>query len=377
MIEMPEWTNLSYANVATTSPTAHRASSDWAESLARGGAAEFDGEAEKNGMMPLRLAASRLLSCDIADLCVGSSATELLCSIAWAMSPREGTNVVSTRSSFPSTVYPWSRVADQNGAEIRLAEHDENLYTDPSDLLSLIDEDTSVVTVSHVEFSNGQRYDLREISDAAHSVGAMLVVDATQSMGMVPIDAYSTNADAIVSSGYKWLRGTYGAAVGFISPSVVKTLNPGLMGFRSNSDIWDLRADRLELPEDASRFEFTTIHFGAALGLAAAIDELLEMGMDEVWRHDLELADHLIRGAEGLGIEVVSPTSESERSAIVSLRMPSGLSSVEVSNRLQSEYSILTTSRSGMLRVSPHIDNDISQIDSLVSALSEILSYVR
>ena len=54
------------------------------------------------------------------------------------------------------------------------------------------------------------------------------------------------------------------------------------MGFRSNSDIWDLRADRLELPEDASRFEFTTIHFGAALGLAAAIEELLEMGIDEV-----------------------------------------------------------------------------------------------
>ena len=374
---MPEWTNLSYANVATTSPTAHRVSSDWAESLARGGAAEFDGEAEKNGMMPLRTAASRLLSCDIADVCVGSSATELLCSIAWAISPRGGTNVVSTRSSFPSTVYPWARVADHSGAEIRLADHDGNLYTDPSDLLSLIDEDTSVVTVSHVEFSNGQRYDLREISDAAHSVGAMLVVDATQSMGMVPIDAYATNADAIVSSGYKWLRGTYGAAVGFISPSVVKTLNPGLMGFRSNSDIWDLRADRLELPEDASRFEFTTIHFGAVLGLAAAIDELLEMGMDEVWRHDLELADRLIRGAEGLGIEVVSPTSESERSAIVSLRMPSGLSSLEASNRLQSEYSILTTSRSGMLRVSPHIDNELSQIDSLVAALSEILSQVR
>ena len=109
---MPEWTNLSYANVATTSPAAHRASSDWAESLARGGAAEFDGEAEKNGMMPLRRAASKLLSCDVADVCVGSSATELLCSIAWSMSPQEGTNVVSTRSSFPSTVYTRARVAD-------------------------------------------------------------------------------------------------------------------------------------------------------------------------------------------------------------------------------------------------------------------------
>ena len=58
---MPSWTNLSYANVATTSPAAHRVSLEWSEALARGGAAEFDGEAEKNGMMPLRRAAARLL----------------------------------------------------------------------------------------------------------------------------------------------------------------------------------------------------------------------------------------------------------------------------------------------------------------------------
>jgi len=371
---MTEWTNLSYANVATTSPIAHRVSSEWAESLARGGAAEFDGEAEKEGMMPLRMAASRLLSCGVEDVCVGSSATELLCSLAWAISPQDGSNVVSSRVAFPSTVYPWARVSEANGAEIRLAGHDDNLYTKPSDILSLIDEKTSVVTVSHVEYSNGQRYDLGRISDAAHSVGALLVVDATQSMGMVPIDAYSTKADVIVSSGYKWLRGTYGAAVGYISPSVVSSLNPGLMGFRSNSDIWDLRADRLVLPDDASRFEYTTIHFGAVHGLAAAIDELVQIGMDEVWRHDLELADSLVRSVQDIGVEIVSPMSEEERSAIVSLRLPSGISSLEVTNRLQSDYSILVTSRSGLLRVSPHIDNNLEEIDSLVSALGEILS---
>ena len=371
---MTQWTNLSYANVATTSPIAHRVSSEWAESLARGGAAEFDGEAEKEGMMPLRMAASRLLSCGVGDVCVGSSATELLCSLAWAISPREGSNVVSSRVAFPSTVYPWARVSEANGAEIRLANHDDNLYTEPSDILSLIDEKTSVVTISHVEYSNGQRYDLGEFSDAAHSVGALLVVDATQSMGMIPIDAYSTNADAIVSSGYKWLRGTYGAAVGYISPSVVSSLNPGLMGFRSHSDLWDLRADRLVLPGDASRFEYTTIHFGAVHGLAAAIDELVEIGIDEVWRHDLELVDSLVLGVLDLGVEVASPMSEKERSAIVSLRLPSGTSSVDVVNRLQSDYSILVTSRSGLLRVSPHIDNNLEEIESLVFALGEILS---
>ncbi len=371
---MAHWINLSYANVATTSPIAHLVSSEWADSLARGGAAEFDGEAEKEGMMPLRMAASRLLSCEVGDVCVGSSATELLCSLAWAVSPPGGSNVVSSRAAFPSTVYPWSRVSEANGAEIRLADYDDNLYTEPSDILSLIDEKTSVVTISHVEYSNGQRYDLEEISDAAHSVGALLVVDATQSMGMVPIDAYATKADAIVSSGYKWLRGTYGAAVGYISPSVVRTLNPGMLGFRSNVDLWDLRADRLVLPEDASRFEYTTIHFGAVIGLAAAIDELVQIGMDEVWRHDLELVDSLILGIQEMGVEVVSPMSEDERSAIVSLKLPKGRSNVDVVNRLQSEYSILVTSRSGLLRVSPHIDNNLDEIASLVSALGEILS---
>ena len=373
-ISMRAWTNLSYANVATTSPAAHKASMEWSEALARGGAAEFDGEAEKNGMMPLRRAVANLLSCKVEDVCVGSSATELLCSLAWAVSPPWGSNIVSTKASFPSTVYPWRRVAEANGAEIRLAEHDENLYTDPDEILGLIDDATSVVALSHVEYSNGQRYDLSKFAEVAHSVGALLVVDATQSMGMVPLDAASSGADAIVSSGYKWLRGTYGAAVAYISPAIRGGLNPGLLGFRSHVDIWDLRADRMELPDDASRFEYTTIHFGAALGLAAAVDEINEIGMQEVWRHDLALADSVIDGARRMGIEVASPLSNPERSAIVSLRLPDGISSEEISCRLQDDYSILVTSRAGLLRVSPHIDNTEQDVQALLEALGQLLS---
>ena len=371
---MSEWTNLSYANVATTSPIAHRIAIEWADALARGGAAEFDGEAEKRAMLPLRKATSALLSCEVGDVCVGSSATELLCSLAWAISPQRGSNIVSCKSSFPSTVYPWARVAEATGAELRLADHDEHLYTEQESLFSLIDADTSVVAVSHVEFSTGQRYDLGKLSDAAHSVGALLIVDATQSMGMLPIDAYRSGADAIVSSGYKWLRGTYGAAVGYISPSIVSEMNPGLVGFRSHSDLWDLRADRLELSVDASRFEFTTLHFGAALGLAAAIDELNEIGMEEVWSHNLALTDLIIEATADLGMGIASPLDELERSAILSLILPDGASSADVARRLQEDYRILVSSRSGLLRVSPHIDNEKREIEDLVSALKDIMS---
>ena len=246
-----QWTNLSYANVATTSPVAHKASRAWEDSLARGGAAEFDADAEKLGMMPLREAAAKLLSCHLSDVFCGSSATAMMSSVAWAVMPSESQNIVSSRAAFPSTVYPWSRVAHETGAEVRLAPYDENHYTDPKDILGLIDNDTSVVVISHVEYANGQRYSLREFSKAAHSVGALLIVDATQSMGTVPIDAIASGADVIISSGYKWLRGTYGTAVGYLSPDA-KKLVPGIVGFRSHQDIWNMRSDRMNLPEDAS-----------------------------------------------------------------------------------------------------------------------------
>ena len=368
-----KWTNLSYANVATTSPAAHRIATEWADSLARGGAAEFDAEAEKNGMLPLRSAAASLLSCEIEDVCCGSSATGLLCSIAWAVMPKDRQNVVSTRASFPSTVYPWSRVSEETGAEIRLAQYDENYYTDPDEIISLIDENTAVVTVSHVEYANGQRYDLAVLADAAHAVGAMLVVDATQSMGMVPIDANASGADVIVASGYKWLRGSYGAAVGFISQRVRAKLNPGLIGFRSHKDIWDMKSDRLTLPDDASRFEFTTLHFGVSQGLAASIQELVSIGAEEVWEHDMRLADAIIDAALTRGLRISSPTNERERSAIVSIFPPQGSDCSEIVRRLQDEYGILVTNRSGMVRVSPHIDNSIEQIEFLFEALDEIL----
>ena len=370
---MQKWTNLSYANVATTSPKAHEIALEWSESLARGGAAEFDADAEKNGMIPLRTATSKLLECPISDVCVSSSATEILCSLAWAIAPKKGANIVSTRASFPSTVYPWKRVAEEFSAEVRLAEHDENYYTKADDIFDLIDKDTAVVTLSHVEYACGQRYNLESFAKAAHDVGALFIVDATQSMGMVPINAQNTGADAIVASGYKWLRGTYGAAVGYIAPSI-QSLSPGIIGFRSHKDIWNMKAERLELPEDASRFEFTTIHFGAALGLAASIDEITNLGIQKVWERDLELTDILIEGVLEKGLEIASPTNDEERSSIVSIRMPAGFDTGEVVRKLQDDYGILVTNRSGFLRVSPHIDNNKKEIDFFLTSLFEILN---
>ena len=163
-----------------------------------------------------------------------------------------------------------------------------------------------------------------------------------------------------------------GAAKGRKKPAK-STILFFLCGGSSHVDMWDMRPDRVNLPQDASRFEYTTLHFGAALGLAEAVKELDDFGIDEVWGHDLGLADLIISGARELGFGIASPTNEAERSAIVSLRPPKGVDSDAVAFDLQEGHGIIVSSRSGLIRVSPHIDNVPEDIARLISALGSTL----
>ena len=153
-------------------------------------------------------------------------------------------------------------------------------------VLELIDDDTAVVCISHVEYGRGQRFDLASLAAAAHDHGALLVVDATQSAGAVPIDVQADALDVVLSSGYKWLCGPFGAAVMYLAPHLQAKLEPGVVGFRSHEDIWDLRTDQLDYARSARRFECSTMAYGCAIGLSHSIDFLLEVGVDRIYEHN-------------------------------------------------------------------------------------------
>lgn len=95
--------------------------------------------------------------------------------------------------------------------EVRLAKNRDGIVSE-SDLERLVDDRTAVVAISHVEYGTGQRFDIRWLSELAHSHGALLCLDATQSAGLIPIDVQRDGVDALVSSGYKGLLGPFGAA---------------------------------------------------------------------------------------------------------------------------------------------------------------------
>ena len=357
---------LNAANVALMYSGAEQIIKEWVADVAQNGSNNFDEHAEENVFKDLHRAAAHLINATADDIAAGSSATELLCSLAWAVSPGKDQNVVSTEIVFPSTVYPWHRVANSTGCEIRLAK-EKNNFMHSDDIIALIDQHTAVVCISHVEYGNGQTFDLQLLAGAAQERDALLVVDATQSAGAIPIDVQTCPVDALICGAYKWLCGPFGAAFMYVAPHLAEKLEPGLVGFRSHKNMWDLDASRIDYPQAAKKFEFSTMAFGCAVGLTRAIDFLNEIGVENIFHYNRQLADILITGLRSRDAVITSPLDAEDRSSIVTAYFEN-IDSKEIIKGLKATQ-VFVSSRAGAIRFSPHLYNTAEDMDS---ALAEI-----
>ena len=185
--------------------------------LALRGTTWFDEEQETFALERARHAAARLLNACPESIAITTSMTEALCQVAWWLRPGRGTNIVSIDLEFPSVVYPWYRVAAETGAEVRLVPvRDDPATLSLQKLAALVDDDTAVICVSHVQFATGFRFALEDLTALARAHDALLVVDATQSAGMVPLDMTAQEIDVLLAGGYKWLGAMFGAAVCYL-----------------------------------------------------------------------------------------------------------------------------------------------------------------
>ena len=362
---------LNAANVGLMYSEAEKVIKEWHKDLAYNGSNNFDENAEERVFKKLHIAAAALINAEPDDIAVGSSTTELLCSLAWAVSPTKDQNVVSTETVFPSTIYPWQRVAKSTGCEIRLAK-EKNNFINTDDIIALIDHNTAVVSISHVEYANGQLYNLELLADAVHAHNALLVVDATQSAGAIPIDIKAHNVDVLISGAYKWLCGPFGSAFMYLTPYLQEILEPGLVGFRSHENMWDLDARRINYVSTAAKFEFSTMAFGCALGFSESIDFIYKTGVETIFQHNKLLSDRLIEGMLEIGAKITSPLNDKDRTSIVRAHIES-VDTYQLKNGLQNAQ-IFVSTRGNSIRFSPHLYNTLDDIDK---AINEIKKWVR
>ncbi len=365
---LEEFVYLNTGSIGLEPLPVQRAAEELGSQIAGRGTVGFDDEVEKRiGDVP-RAAVARLLGAGPDDVAVVTHATEALCQIAWWLRPGAGENVVSADLEFPSVTYPWLRVARDTGAEIRLAP----ALRDPASfsldtIAAAVDERTAVICVSHVQYATGHRLDPAGLVELARSVGASLVLDATQSAGAVPLDAPRLGVDVLVSAGYKWLCSAPGAGICYLRPELWERLDPPFVGWKSTEDAIAFDATTIPLARSARRLEYSTPAYSAGAALTAAVDYVLDLGVENVLAHDLALAAELREGLERLGAEVLTPAADDRRAAIVCARFP-GRDAIELASRL-ADAGVIVSPRLGAVRFSLHHFNDSSDVERALAAL--------
>jgi selenocysteine lyase/cysteine desulfurase len=351
----------------------HHGAEAFERAIAERGTAALDEEAEIAVFEGTRRAAAALLRASADDVAIVSSATLAVGQIAWWVRPGAGTNVVVIDLDFPSLTYPWLRLAEETGVEVRFVRRKqrEPAALSLEDIRSLVDHRTAVVCVSHVQFATGHRFHPGELATLAHEHGGVLVLDASQSAGAVPLDVGADEVDFLVATSYKWLSGSFGAALWYVRPDLRERFRPPLVGWRSVLEPYELDAVAMPLAPSARKVEFSTSGYGAGAALGGAIEYVLDIGVERIMAHNLSLAGRLADGLEALGATLVTPRGDDRRSGIVAARFP-GREASEIAAQLNAA-GVIVSSRLGGTRFSLHYFNDASDVDRALTMVKSIV----
>ena len=338
---------------------------------ARGG-----GEARAAAYERARDAAARLLGTTRERIAITHSATEAAAQVAWGLRPTAPANVVCVDLDFPTVTYPWLRLAGETGLEVRWV----RVLDDPSRLTvdavsELVDSNTGLISVSHVQYAHGHLLDLAQLSALAHAYGALLLVDAAQSLGAVPVDVEAAGVDVLVGHAGKWLCAENGSGICYLRPELVQRVEPPIVGWRSTVEPWDLDGRTFELADEARRLEYSSTSYASRLALAAAIDYLLGFGIEAIHAHVLLLGDLLIDGLEAIGADVATPREHDRRGGIVSASLP-GSRAEDLVRELRAA-GIAASARLGLVRFGVHLYNDESDVRHAVTALERAAAAKR
>lgn len=293
-----------------------------------------------------------------------SSSSEAFSMLAQSIGLVPGDNIVIHDLEFPSGILPWLNYKD-TGVDIRVVLHEEwEISTEQ--LLEQVDGRTRLVLTSHVSYLSGARIDYKALYRHLKHTSTLLVLDATQSLGVVPVDM--NDADFVVCSSYKWLLGIHGSAVLAVNPARTERIMPRAAGWRSVDDQYtDIQAKSFRFYPDARRFQLGYPSYATIYALHHTSKMLQEIGIDRIERHILKLGEWLITSLAGMGHEVMTHSDGDKRAGNICIATPH---SEEMADYLRGQ-DIYVMGGNGRLRASIHLFNDMEDLQRLVAGLKK------
>jgi cysteine desulfurase / selenocysteine lyase len=300
--------------------------------------------------------AARLLDCDADEIALVPNTSSGLHLVADGLDWRRGDEIVVFDRDFPANVHPWRRLSDR-GVVLRWVPMRDGGYL-LEDVAAAIRPATRLIAVSHVNFRTGFRIDLHAVCALAAEVGALVCVDAVQSLGVLPVSMRRTPIDFLAAGAHKWLCAPPGTGLFYCRRERLELLRrapAGWFGYEGAENLLMPEGElvyELLLRPSAQRFEGGMPNFVGFFGLAAALEELQTVGVasiaDRVWRLTSWTRAELSRR----GYQVYSPDGDDAWSGIVSFGH-ADRSSADIQASLTAGGCRLSCP-AGALRAAPH-----------------------
>lgn len=290
--------------------------------------------------------------------------------IAAGLKFKRGGNVIVYQDDYPSNVYPWMALADR-GVEVRFLNIRELGCIRPMDVIGQVDEQTRLVALASCHFISGFRIDLNSIGRELHQRNILFCVDAIQTVGAFPTTV--EHIDFLAADSHKWMLGPCAAGILFVRKELREQIHPTAIGW-SNVRCPDFVAqDELVYRTNGRRFEAGTLNLLGLAGLHAALELLLEVGVDPIARELVRKRAWLVPALEAKGYTVLQRESPPEsHSGIVSF-FREGVAMDVLHNALAAAGIItsLRSDRSGRkyIRLSPHFYNTDAELHRCLEML--------
>ena len=293
--------------------------------------------------------------------------SDSLSTVANGLDWRMGQNVVTFRREFPANIYPWLRLRDSFGVEVRMCEERDG-RVDMEELENLVDENTRVIAISHVQYASGFRANLERLGRIARKRDALLVVDVIQSLGVLPLNVEAELIDVAAGASHKWLLGPEGVGYLYLSDRARERLQPTLVGWTSVPNPEDYNNFDQGWNTGTLAWETGTGPTALIHGLNASLELLKATGTERIAAYLETLTDCLCEYLSFRNYHVISSRDLGQKSQIVCIQHRRGASAMQLYSQLKSN-NIITAPRGDRLRIAPHFYNSFDEIDKLVSAL--------
>ena len=306
---------------------------------------------------------ARLLNCQPEEIALVGPTSLALSFVAAGLPLRKGDNVLIYHDDYPSNVYPWMALANR-GIEVRLLNTRSLGVIRPQDVIGQVDENTRLVALASCHFVSGYRLDHQAIGKLLRDRGILFCLDAIQTLGAFPTTV--EQVDFLAADAHKWLLGPCGAGILYVRRELQEKMTPPVYGWHNVRNPDFVAQEQIVFRSGAVKFEAGTHNLLGLVGLVAALELVLEIGVENIAAELLRKRAWLVPALQTKGFTVLNAGANPENaSGIVSFHQP-GKDSATLHKTL-TDAGIATSLRSDRqgrkyIRLSPHFYNTDAEL---------------